>query len=62
MGAYIHTANDLHVYEQDVVMVKEYTKRLEKDPEACLAEYQDGWKELMEDEIEDIHKIVKLLR
>jgi thymidylate synthase len=62
MGAYIHTANDLHVYEQDVVTVKEYTKRLEKTPEACLADYKEDWQELMEDEIEDIHKIVKMLK
>ncbi|KIR01143.1 Thymidylate synthase [Lachnospiraceae bacterium TWA4] len=62
MGAYIHTANDLHVYEQDADIVKEYGTRLRKSPEACVASYEDVWKELMEDELEDIWKVVEQLR
>ncbi len=62
MGAYIHTANDLHVYEQDVNAVKEYTKRLENNPDACCTDFEDNWDGLMEDEIESIWKQVEKLK
>jgi thymidylate synthase len=62
MGCYVHTANDLHVYEQDYAALKEYVSKIQTCPENCVTDYKDNWDELMEDEIPSIQAMVEELR
>lgn len=62
MGCYTHTANDLHIYEQDYSVVQEYITRLRENPEMCIANYVGNWDELMEDEIDSIQNMVRELK
>ena len=50
MGSYCHRANSYHCYEKDFDMLKGYLKRIEEDDvEEITFDYEDDWKEMMED-------------
>ena len=50
------------MYTNRMYAVKEYTKRLEKNSDACCTDFEDNWDGLMEDEIESIWKQVEKLK
>lgn len=51
MGTYVHRANSFHCYAQDFEMLKGYVRRIHEadDPDDLCYDYEDGWKEMMED-------------
>ncbi len=51
MGTYVHRANSFHCYERDFEMLKGYVARIKAadDLEDICYDYEDGWKEMMED-------------
>lgn len=51
MGTYVHRANSFHCYAQDFEMLKGYVRRINEadDPDDLCYDYEDGWKEMMED-------------
>ena len=50
-GQYVHRANSFHCYERDFGMLEGYVKRIEEaeDEYDVCYDYEDGWKEMMED-------------
>lgn len=64
MGTYTHRANSFHCYEQDFSMLKGYVERIRncKDIDDICYEYEDDWKEVMEDYQPEIAKMVEELK
>ncbi len=51
MGSYVHRANSYHCYERDFEMLEGYVKRIreaEDEYDVCF-DYEDNWKDIMED-------------
>lgn len=67
MGSYTHRANSFHCYERDFDLLTGYCKRIEeslssKDESAITYEYEDGWKDIMEEYIPEILDNVEKLK
>ena len=56
VGTYTHRANSYHCYEKDFPLLEGYVKRIQsaEDDEDITYEYEDGWKEVMDDEAPEI--------
>ena len=63
VGTYTHRSNSMHCYEKDFPLLQNYVKAINEKPagELCY-NYQDGWDELMNEEIPGINKLVEELR
>ena len=64
VGQYVHRANSYHCYERDFGMLEGYVKRIETagdEYDVCF-DYEDDWKEEMENCKEEIAEQVELLR
>ena len=61
LGAYIHTANDMHVYKNDFKMLQDCAKRVLKG-DVCTADYCLDWDERMIETISEIAEMVKNLK
>ena len=64
MGSYTHRANSYHVYERDLALLDGYVRRMETvPPDELTYDYEDGWKELMEEDrqaiLADVEKLKK---
>ena len=62
VGTYTHRANSYHCYERDFPSLDRYIERIQADEEGCITEYDGDWKEMMDDEIEDIMHTVEVLK
>ena len=62
MGSYTHRASSYHCYERDFKALEGYVERIKKDPEGCVADYEEDWQEMMEEEIPAILASVEELR
>ena len=67
VGTYTHRANSFHCYERDFDLLTGYCKRIEeslssKDESAITYEYEDGWKDIMEEYIPEILDNVEQLK
>ena len=62
VGSYTHRANSYHCYERDFSSLDHYTERIRTREESCITEYDGDWKDMMDDEIDDINKTVEELR
>ena len=67
VGAYVHRANSFHAYEKDWDLLKGYVRRIRDDmfnlsDVEVTYRYDTDWKELMEDEREDILTQVEVLK
>lgn len=63
MGTYTHRANSYHVYERDFDMLANYVKRMEEnDLEDITYDYEDNWKDMMEEDRKKILEDVEVLR
>lgn len=63
VGTYTHRANSFHCYERDFAMLDGYVKRItEEDVKDISYSYNDDWKDLMEESIEDIIDSVNKLK
>ena len=64
VGQYVHRANSYHCYERDFGMLEGYVKRIEaaNDEYDVCFDYEDDWKEEMENCKEEIAEQVELLR
>jgi thymidylate synthase len=50
VGTYSHRANSFHCYEKDFRMLDGYVRRIQsEDIEDLTFDYEDGWKDIMED-------------
>ena len=56
IGTYTHRANSYHCYEKDFALLEGYVRRIREaqDEEDITYEYEDGWKEVMDDEAPQI--------
>ena len=64
VGSYVHRANSFHCYEKDFPLLEKYTEKIcdsFDDYDICY-DYEDDWKELMEDERPAIKKKVDELK
>ena len=64
VGQYVHRANSYHCYERDFGMLEGYVKRIETagdEYDVCF-DYEDDWKEEMENCKAEIAEQVELLR
>lgn len=61
IGRYSHRANSFHCYEKDYTLLEGYVKRIQNDSEPTY-EYEDDWKEMMEEYIPNILKDVEELK
>ncbi len=64
VGQYVHRANSYHCYERDFGMLEGYVKRIEAagdEYDVCF-DYEDDWKEEMENCRDEIAEQVELLR
>ena len=61
VGSYTHRANSFHVYERDYEMFEGYVRRIKAGGELAF-DYEDDWKELMEEAQPGIAKMVEELR
>ena len=61
VGTYTHRANSFHCYEKDYGMLHGYCNRIRHHKDSVY-NYDPDWKELMEDEIENINKEVEVLK
>jgi len=60
VGTYTHRANSMHCYEKDFDLIKGYIKGIkERSAEELTYNYEDFFKELMEEEIPSIMKMVE---
>ena len=62
IGTYTHRANSYHCYARDFESLDMYVARLQKNPDACCADYVDDWQDLMEDELDEIWEMVEELK
>lgn len=63
VGTYSHRANSFHCYEKDFPMLDGYCKRIEEDDfEDLTYDYEDGWKDMMEDAQPRIAAMVEELK
>lgn len=63
VGTYTHRANSFHCYEKDFKMLDGYVNRIHDYGEGYLAyDYEDDWKEMMEDCIPEILENVNKLK
>ena len=63
VGTYSHRANSFHCYEKDFAMLDGYCRRIEtEDIDDLTFDYEDGWKDMMEDAQEDIAARVEELK
>lgn len=64
IGTYTHRANSFHCYEKDFPMLDGYCRRIEEaeDEDDLTFEYEDGWKDMMEEAQPEIAKKVEELR
>lgn len=63
VGQYVHRANSFHCYEKDFTLLDGYVHRIKNQSLSMLTyNYEDDWKELMEDEIPDILAQVEELK
>jgi thymidylate synthase len=63
IGQYVHRANSFHCYEKDFTLLDGYVHRIKNQSLSMLTyNYEDDWKELMEDEIPDILAQVEELK
>jgi len=64
VGQYTHRANSFHCYEKDFDMLKGYVEAIESaagDEDICY-DYEDGWKDMMEDYQDEIAEKVEVLK
>jgi thymidylate synthase len=61
VGGYTHRSNSMHAYEKNFDLLKSYVKRI-KNGDDLTYSYRDYYKELMEEEIPDILKMVDVLK
>jgi len=60
VGTYTHRSNSMHCYEKDFEMLKGYIKGINERPAEDLTyNYEEFFKELMEDELPSIMKMVE---
>ena len=63
MGSYTHRANSFHCYEKDFALLKQYVQGIHsKNHDEITYNYIEFYKELMEEQVEDILKTVKALQ
>lgn len=62
LGPYTHRANSYHCYERDFASLDGYVKRIQADEESCVSEYEDDWKDMMEEELPGIWASVEELK
>ena len=63
VGQYVHRANSFHCYEKDFTLLDGYVHRIKNQSLSMLTyNYEDDWKELMEDEVPDILAQVEELK
>ena len=63
IGQYVHRANSFHCYEKDFTLLDGYVHRIKNQSLSMLTyNYEDDWRELMEDEIPDILAQVEELK
>jgi len=63
VGSYTHRANSYHVYEKDFALIEQYVDGIvNKSIEEITFDYEENYKELMEESISDILKMVKTLK
>jgi thymidylate synthase len=62
MGSYTHRANSFHCYEKDFALLEQYADGIKNKPAADITyDYEGFYRELMEESIPDIEKLVKSL-
>lgn len=61
VGTYTHRANSFHCYEKDFNMLQGYVNRINNDVNICY-NYEEEWKEDMEDYIDEILQTVEKLK
>jgi len=62
VGAYTHRANSYHCYERDFDSLDRYIERIRNDEDSCITEYEGDWKDMMDDEIDEIMHTVEVLK
>ena len=63
MGTYTHRANSYHVYERDFDMLENYVNRMKgADIDDLTFDYEDNWKDIMEDDRVKIMADVEILK
>ena len=63
VGTYTHRANSFHCYEKDFGMLDGYCRRIEtEDIDDLTFDYEDGWKDMMEDAQAEIAARVEELK
>ncbi|MDR0470011.1 MAG: thymidylate synthase [Peptococcaceae bacterium] len=63
VGTYAHRANSFHCYEKDFKLLEQYAKGIrEKKPEELTYDYEDYYKELMEENIPAIMGMIDTLK
>ncbi len=62
VGSYTHRANSYHCYERDAASLEGYVNRIFADEESCISEYEDDWKDMMEEELPGIWASVEELK
>ena len=63
MGTYTHRANSYHVYERDFDMLENYVNRMkDADIDDLTFDYEDNWKDIMEDDRIKIMADVEILK
>ena len=63
MGTYTHRANSYHVYERDFGMLENYVNRMkDADLDDLTFDYEDNWKDIMEDDRVKIMADVEILK
>ena len=61
MGTYTHRANSFHAYERDFELLGSYVERI-KSGKGLTYEYEDGWKDMMDEDRVDILADVEVLK
>jgi thymidylate synthase len=61
VGSYTHRANSYHCYEKDFKLLEQYIKGINnsKSIEEITYNYEDYYKELMEESIDEINEVVR---
>ena len=63
MGSYTHRANSYHCYEKDFKLLEQYVHGIENSPlEEITYNYEEFYKELMEESMDDINETVRKLK
>lgn len=63
MGSYTHRANSFHCYEKDFSLLKQYADSIDqKSEEDITYEYEGFFKDMMEESIPEIERMVRGLR